>query len=311
MALPAHAERYLDHLRVERGLSTHTLAAYERDLCLYGRYLGSVGIDDPRASLAHDLAEFVRWLRRQQTPRGTPYAPATVARTLVAVRGLHRFLVREGLAHDDPSKELAAPQQHRSLPKALTTDQVERLLAAPAGDTATALRDRAMLELLYAAGLRISELIGLDVDDVDLEARSVRCRGKGAKDRVVHMGRPAVAAVDGWVVRGRPALAPKGPALFCNTRGGRLTRQGGWKILKRHADHAGLAGTVSPHTLRHSFATHLLEGGADLRVVQELLGHASVNTTQVYTKVTQQRLRTVYERAHPRATVDTAIEHRT
>jgi integrase/recombinase XerD len=304
-ALPVHADRYLDHLAVERGLSAHSLAAYRRDLALYGRYLDASGIDGPVAALQQDLARFVAWLGEQRTPRGTPYAPSTVARTLVAVRGLHRFLVAEGLAATDPSTEVTGPRPGRALPKALSLAQVEQLLAAPVGDTPAALRDRALLELLYAAGLRITELITLDLDDVDLVGRTVRCLGKGSKERIVPVGRVAARALDAWLVRGRPALRPQTPALLTNSRGRRLTRQGGWKILKKHAEAVGLSGAVSPHTLRHSFATHLLEGGADVRVVQELLGHASVSTTQVYTLVSTARLRSVYEAAHPRATSDT------
>lgn len=304
MPLPQHADRYLDYLAVERGLSPHSLAAYRQDLERYGTYLRAAEIAAPAAADEDDLAGFVAYLRRARAGDGRPYATSTIARTLVAVRGLHRFLVREGFADRDPAREVAGPRPGRRLPKALTTEQVERLLAVPSGETPAALRDRAILELLYAAGLRITELIELDVDDVDVTERTVRCLGKGAKERIVPVGRLALRAVEGWLVRGRPALRPASPALFCNRRGGRLTRQGGWKIIKRHAEAIGLGESVSPHTLRHSFATHLLEGGADVRVVQELLGHASVNTTQVYTLVTDARLRAVYERAHPRA-VDT------
>lgn len=304
MALPRHADRYLDHLSVERGLSVHSLAAYRRDLGLYASYLDAAGIDGPEAATPEDLAEFVAWVREQRTAAGEVYAPSTVARTLVAVRGLHRFLVAEGLAGDDPSREISGPRPRRALPKALTQDEVIRLLAAPMGENPVALRDRAMLEVLYAAGLRITELVSLDVDDLDLRDRTVRCLGKGRRERIVPIGRPARAAVDAWLVRGRPAMAVSGPALFCNHRGGRLTRQGGWKIIKKHADTVGLAQKVSPHTLRHSFATHFLDGGGDVRVVQELLGHASVNTTQVYTLVSRGRLRAVYEKAHPRAAAD-------
>jgi integrase/recombinase XerD len=299
--LPRHADRYLDFLAAERGLSPHSLAAYRRDLALYGAYLAEMGIPEPQAALQSDLAGFVSWLAGRRTPRGTPYASSTVARTLVAVRGLHRFLVREGLADQDPSTEVMGPRPGRSLPKALASEQVERLLAAPVGDEPAALRDRALLELLYAAGLRITELTSLDVDDVDLDARTVRCFGKGGKERIVPVGRVAARALADWLVRGRPAMTPATPALLCNSRGRRLTRQGGWKILKKHAEAVGLSTAVSPHTLRHSFATHLLEGGADVRVVQELLGHASVSTTQIYTLVSDTRLRSVYEAAHPRA----------
>lgn len=306
-ALPQHADRYLDFLAVERGLSPHSLAAYRRDLRLYARFLENAGIAGPLQSEPDDLAAFVAWIRDQRTPQGKPYAPSTVARTLVAVRGLHKFLVREGLSDHDPSTEVTGPRPRRPLPKALTMPQTEALLAAPVGDDPVALRDRALLEILYAAGLRISELVDLDVDDIDLSARTVRCVGKGDKERIVPMGRVAQRAVEAWLVRGRPALRPKAPAMLVNRRGGRLTRQGGWKILKKHAEAAGLGDSVSPHTLRHSFATHLLDNGADVRVVQELLGHASVNTTQVYTLVSRARLRAVYEQAHPRAVLTEGV----
>ncbi|HUH08421.1 MAG TPA: site-specific tyrosine recombinase XerD [Egibacteraceae bacterium] len=301
MALPRHGERFLDFLSAERGASAHTLAAYRRDLSLYAHYLDGVGIVDPIHAAREDLAAFVEWIRDARTSRGQPYATSTIMRTLVAVRGLHRFLVAEGLAEVDPSTEMTGPRPRRALPKALSVEQVERLLAAPVGEDPAALRDRGMLELLYGAGLRVSELVDLDVDDVDVESRTVRCVGKGDKERMVPLGGAARAAIEAWVVRGRASLGPKSPALFCNQRGGRLTRQGGWKIVKRHADAVGLSRQVSPHTLRHSFATHLLDNGADVRVVQELLGHASVNTTQIYTMVSRTRLRAVYDHAHPRA----------
>ncbi len=302
VVLPRQSRRYLDYLSVERGLSPHSLAAYRRDLELYGRYLDAVGISEPSRATPEDLTAFVPWVREQRTSKGRPYALSTVARTLVAVRGLHRFLVREDLCREDPASQLCGPRPHRPLPKALALDQVERLLGAPTGEDAVCLRDRALLELLYGSGLRISELVNLDVDDVDLRRRTVRCLGKGSKERVVPVGRPAARAVSAWVVRARPGLSPTTAALFVNRRGRRLTRQGGWKIIKKHAHAVGLADAVSPHTLRHSFATHLLDNGADVRVVQELLGHAHINTTQVYTLVSRTRLRAVYERAHPRAT---------
>ncbi len=302
-ALPRHADRFLDHLRVERGLSSNSLAAYRRDLGLYGAYLAAAGHDDPTALTREDLAAFVAWLRAD-TPDRAAYAESSVARTLVAVRGLHRFLVAEGLAASDPTRELAGPRGDRPLPSALRVAEVEALLAAPAGSDPPALRDRAMLELLYATGLRISELVGLDLDDVDLHERAVLARGKGGRERVVPLGRAGAQAVEAWQVRGRPAMGPpRGPALLVNQRGGRLTRQGAWKRLKLHAEAVGLAQRVSPHTLRHSFATHLLEGGADVRLVQELLGHASIRTTQIYTLVSDTRLRAVYDLAHPRSGV--------
>ncbi|MGI8575934.1 MAG: site-specific tyrosine recombinase XerD [Egibacteraceae bacterium] len=311
MGAVRHAELFLDYLTAERGLSAHTLAAYRRDLVLYGAYLSRHDGDDGAASQrpdpteleGDDVAGFVAWLRAQRTASGRAYAASSIARTLVAVRGLHRFLLREGLATHDPARDVGGPRPAKNLPKALPAEQVERLLAEPTTAEPSGLRDRAMLELLYGAGLRISELTALDVDDLDLRARTVRCRGKGNRERIVPVGRAATAASEAWLVRGRPSMGAGTPALFCNQRGQRLTRQGGWKILKRHAEAAGLADSVSPHTLRHSFATHMLDNGADVRVVQELLGHASVNTTQIYTLVSRARLRAVYERAHPRARV--------
>lgn len=300
--LPRHAARFLDWLIVERGLSDHSLAAYRRDLRLYRRFLDAQGAPEPTAVDAATLRGFVPWLRATPSAQGRAYAPRSIARAVAAVRGFHRFLVAEGLAADDPADDLSAPRVPRTLPRALTLRQVERLLAQPSGDGPAALRDRALLELLYSAGLRISELVALDVDDVDLTLRTVRCVGKGRKERIVPIGRPAARAVDALVAHGRPGLQASGPWLLCNQRGGRLTRQGAWKIVKAYAEGAGLGAVVSPHTLRHSFATHLLDGGADVRVVQELLGHASVNTTQIYTQVSTTRLRSVYERAHPRAT---------
>jgi integrase/recombinase XerD len=295
------ADRYLDYLSAERGLSPHSLEAYRRDLDLYGDYLEEHDISSALGVSDDDVSAFVAWLRERRTSTGRPYAASTISRILVTVRGFHRFLRDEGLAGADPARDVSGPRPPRTLPKALTTAQVERLLAAPTGDEPLALRDRAMLELLYASGLRITELISLDVDDLDLAEETVRCVGKGDKERVVPVGRTALRAVDAWLVRGRPALQPSTPAAFVNGRGGRLSRQGGWQIIKRHARDADLADSVSPHTLRHSFATHLLDGGADVRIVQELLGHASVNTTQIYTLVSRTRLRDVYDRAHPRA----------
>jgi integrase/recombinase XerD len=302
-AAAAALRRYLDYLAVERGLADNTLAAYRRDLERYAGWLAAAGIDDPAAAGEDHLVAFLGALRAGATPLGTRYRASSVARSLAAVRGLHRFLVRERLAGDDPCRDLGSPKVPATLPKALSVEQVERLLDAVAGDDPLALRDRALLETLYAAGLRVSEATALDVDDLDLEDGTVRAFGKGAKERLVPVGRSARRALEAYLVRGRPSLArPRsGPALFLNAQGTRLTRQGCWKILRRHARHAGLEAVVSPHVLRHSFATHLLAGGADVRSVQELLGHASLATTQVYTKVTPERLREVYLLAHPRA----------
>ncbi len=296
-----HVRSYLDHLRVERGLADNTVVAYDRDLQAYGDYLDARGIDDPTQVHIQDIEEFVAWCRERTTPDGEPYAESSIARTVSAVRGFHRFLAREGHVAEDVAADVDAPSPERPLPKALSAAQVQRLLAAPTGDDPAGLRDRAMLEMLYAAGLRISELVGLDIDDVDRIDRSVTVTGKGDKQRVVPFGGAAAEALDAWLVRGRAAVGPEGHAVFVNLRGGRLTRQGAWKIVKDHADAVGLRSSVSPHTLRHSFATHLLDGGADVRVVQELLGHAQVTTTQIYTLVSRTRLRKVYDDAHPRA----------
>jgi integrase/recombinase XerD len=251
-----------------------------------------------------DVAEFLMRLH-EGDPDHSPLGPASVARTVVSVRGFHRFALMEGLATADPAVKVKPPAQPLRLPKALPVSDVAALLAAAAaGGTTLALRDAALLELLYGTGARISEAVGLDVDDLDLATSAVRLTGKGSKERIVPIGSYARAACGAYLTRARPALAAVGrssPAVFLNARGGRLSRQSAWTVLTRAAERAGLAATVSPHTLRHSFATHLLDGGADVRVVQELLGHASVTTTQVYTLVTVDRLREVYATSHPRA----------
>ena len=293
--------RYIDHLRAERGLAVNTIEAYRRDLSLYRSYLEDVAIDDPLEVSGEDLEAFVGWLRQRSSATGGAYAPSSVSRIVVAVRGFHRFLAREGLADEDVGTQLGAPSNARPLPKALSIEEVGRLLQAPVGDGPLPLRDRAMLELLYGAGLRISELTSADVDDLDRVDRLIRVRGKGDKERVVPYGELADVALDRWLVSGRPQLAGGSPALFLNARGGRLSRQGVWKLLRSHAERVELRDDVSPHTLRHSFATHLLDGGAAVRAVQELLGHASVTTTQIYTLVSRQALQEVYQRAHPRA----------
>lgn len=291
---------YLDHLRAERGLASNTVQAYRRDLRRYIGFLDEQGIGPPSEATPEDLERYVAWLRSSRTAEGAAYTAASVARFVVAVRGLHRFLAIEGVTATDTAFDLDAPSTGRSLPKALSIDSIERLLAAPLGDDPLARRDRAMLELLYGAGLRISELTGLDVDDIDRIDRLVRVVGKGDRERVVPFGELAAEALDDWIDRARSGLTPRGPAAFLNVRGARLSRQGAWKVLRGHAEAIDLDG-VSPHTLRHSFATHLLDGGADVRAVQELLGHASVTTTQVYTLVSRSALRAAYLQAHPRA----------
>ncbi len=263
-----------------------------------------MGVHDAAAVGESDVTAFLVSLR-EGTPERRPLSASSAARTLVAVRGFHKFLALEGETLTDPAGAVAPPKAPKRLPKAISVTDVERLLsAASLGDTPVALRDRAIVEVLYGAGARISEAVGLDVDDIDLEQASVRLLGKGSKERIVPLGSYARDAVTAYTVRARPTMALKGlgtPALFLNQRGGRLSRQSAWTAIRTAAERAGLGTTVSPHTLRHSFATHLLDGGADVRVVQELLGHASVTTTQIYTMVTVQRLREVYAEAHPRA----------
>ncbi|EHK86642.1 site-specific tyrosine recombinase XerD [Saccharomonospora azurea] len=294
---------YLDHLRVERGTSRNTVDSYARDLRRYVRHLSEAGVAELRQVNHEHIVAFGVALRHGDGDR-PPLAPSSAARALSAVRGLHRFAHAEGWTGDDPARDVRPPSLARRLPRALPLDDVVRLLGTPTGEDARALRDRALLELLYSTGARISEAIGLDVDDVDRRERTVVLSGKGGRQRLVPVGCPALEALDAYLVRARPALAVKGRgtgALFLNARGGRLSRQGAWRVLKSAAERAGLTTAVSPHTLRHSFATHLLEGGADVRVVQELLGHASVTTTQVYTLVTVNTLREVYATTHPRA----------
>ncbi|HWC22567.1 MAG TPA: site-specific tyrosine recombinase XerD [Flexivirga sp.] len=295
---------WLDHLRVERGASPHTLRAYERDLRRYAEHLAGRGIDDAGSVGESDIADFLATLR-EGTPDHPPLAASSAARTLVAVRGFHKFLTLEGDTADDVAAAVPPPKPPRRLPKAIPLDQVERLLdAASVGDTPASLRDRALLELLYGIGARVTEAVSLDVDDIEFESATVRVLGKGSKERVLPLGRYAAEALTSYLTRARPALAAKGkgtPALFLNQRGGRLSRQSAWNIIQAAARRADLPGHLSPHTLRHSFATHLLDGGADVRVVQELLGHASVTTTQIYTMVTVQQLREVFASSHPRA----------
>ena len=317
-ALRRAVRGYLDHLTVERALAGNTLNAYRRDLDRYLAWLACASITDLAGVTPRTVAAYLGTLREGDETH-PPLAAASAARAISAVRGLHRFAVREGLAADDPSADVAPPAPAKRLPKALAVDDVLRLLSAAdataGADDLLALRDRALLEFLYGTGARISEAVGVDRDDLDLAGHAsvgsasagagVVLRGKGGRTRVVPVGSYAVAALDAYLVRARPTLAAAGrgtAAVFLNARGGRLSRQSAWTILRHVADAAGLdPDHMSPHTLRHSYATHLLDGGADVRVVQELLGHASVTTTQVYTLVTVERLREVYALAHPRA----------
>jgi integrase/recombinase XerD len=299
---------YLDHLTVERGLAANTIASYRRDLRRYAEFLAAGGVDGLGEVGESDVAAFLVALRQGDDDH-PPLSATSAARAVVAVRGLHRFALLDGLVPDDVAAEVRPPAPARRLPKAIPVESVEALItAAGSVEGPRGLRDRALLELLYGTGARISEAVGLAVDDLDLTSAAVRLAGKGGKERVVPVGSYAVRAVEDYLVRARPALAAASPrggraggALFLNARGGPLSRQSAWSILRTAAERAGIDAELSPHTLRHSFATHLLDGGADVRVVQELLGHASVTTTQVYTLVTVERLREVYATSHPRA----------
>jgi integrase/recombinase XerD len=309
VVLDTQLQGYLDHLTIERGVAKNTLSSYRRDLRRYSKHLSDRGIHDLAKVGEDDVSEFLVALRRGDPDSGAAALSAvSAARALIAVRGLHRFAAAEGLAELDVARAVRPPTPGRRLPKSLTIDEVLALLEGAGGDSPSdgplTLRNRALLELLYSTGSRISEAVGLDVDDIDTQARSVLLRGKGGKQRLVPVGRPAVQALDAYLVRARPDLARRGrgtAAIFLNARGGRLSRQSAWQVLQDAAERAGITSGVSPHMLRHSFATHLLEGGADVRVVQELLGHASVTTTQIYTLVTVHALREVWAGAHPRA----------
>ncbi|WP_433674326.1 site-specific tyrosine recombinase XerD [Microbacterium gorillae] len=299
MRIERAVDQYLRHVTIERGLAEHTVAAYRRDLTAYAQWLTDAGVDDTASITPVIVAEFAA----QRASLDPPPAATSLARMQSSVRGLHRFLVREGIDTDDPTGRLRPPKPPRRLPKALTIAQVESLLNAPPSDDPIGLRDRALLELMYATGARVSEAIGLDVDDL-AHGDVIRLRGKGSKERIVPVGSYARAAVDAYLTRVRPALAARGtatPKLFLGARGAPLSRQSAWLVIQSAAERAQLSAHVSPHTLRHSFATHLLQGGADVRVVQELLGHASVTTTQIYTHVSVDALRDVYTLAHPRA----------
>jgi integrase/recombinase XerD len=296
---------YLSHLSVERGLADNTIRSYRRDLRRYLDFLAGSMIVDPAAVTENDISAFLGSLRTgdlEHTALGT----ASAARTIVSVRGLHRFLLREQLVTTDVTAAVKPPRPAARLPKALPLADIEAILdAAGAPGTTLASRDRALLELLYGTGARISEAVGLDLDDLDLEDSTVLLRGKGGKQRIVPIGSYARASLADYLTASRGTLVSarvNSPAVFLNARGGRLSRQSAWTVLTKTAQRAGVTADVSPHTLRHSFATHLLDGGADVRVVQELLGHASVTTTQIYTLVTVEKLREIYATAHPRAT---------
>jgi integrase/recombinase XerD len=294
---------FLAYLEFERGLSRNTLDAYRTDLLQFGRFLEEREVSALEAQPG-DVADFLEALARGDRDGRAPASPATIHRKSACLRSFYRHLRRDGLLDTDPTATLSTPRRSRKLPQVLTRGEIEKLLSQPRGTEPAALRDRALLELMYACGLRASEAIGLELMDVDIEEGVLRARGKGSKERVVPIGQAALKALRMYLERGRPALVKGAPEahLFVNFRGGQLTRQGLYKIVRRHAVTAGLADRMSPHTLRHTFATHLLAGGCDLRSVQEMLGHADVATTQLYTHLSSERLKDVYFRAHPRAT---------
>ena len=298
-----------DWLSIERGLAPNSLAAYRRDLRRYETYLRAQGLTAPAHVGEEIVQSYVRHLEALTDDDGVRMlAPSSVARALVAVRSFHRFCAREGLVDVDPSEEVGAPRVPQGIPKALDESEIDALLGAVTGDDPLAQRDRALLELLYGTGIRISEAVNLDLDDLDLDDDMVRVLGKGSKERVVPLGRSARNALETYLRDGRLALragrsrrANDADAVVLNARGGRISRQACWQIVRRAGERVALGDHLSPHVLRHSCATHMLDHGADLRVVQELLGHASISTTQVYTKVSPERLRAVYDAAHPRA----------
>jgi integrase/recombinase XerD len=299
LTLERSLERYLRHVSIERGLSTNTVAAYRRDLIAYLASLSARGIVLPAAVSQSDVSAFARELRTREVP----LAASSAARMLSSVRGFHRYLLDEGQVETDEAATTAPPKLANRLPKAITIEEMASVLDAARGDSPQQLRDSALLELLYATGARVSEAVDLNVDDV-IEGDVVRLFGKGGKQRIVPLGSYARAAIDAYLVRARPGLSLKGtptPALFLGVRGQRVSRQNAWLIIRAAAKRANLGIEISPHTFRHSFATHLLSGGADVRVVQELLGHSSVATTQIYTLVTADTLRDMYTTAHPRA----------
>jgi integrase/recombinase XerD len=295
---------FLAYLEFERGLSRNTLDAYRTDLLQFGRFLEAREVSALVASPA-DVSDFLQLLATGDGEK-PPASPATIHRKGACLRSFYRHLRRDGLLDTDPTATLSTPRRSRKLPQVLTRGEIERLLSQPRGTEPAALRDRALLEVMYACGLRASEAIGLELMDVDVQEGLLRARGKGSKERIVPVGQAALKALRIYLERGRPALVKGAPEahLFVNFRGGQLTRQGLYKIVRRHALTAGLADRMSPHTLRHTFATHLLAGGCDLRSVQEMLGHADVSTTQLYTHLSSERLKDVYFRAHPRARTD-------
>lgn len=295
-------QAFLEYLEVERMFSGNTIAAYRNDLGQFLSFLQALGPAERPRGWGNVTRDHV--IKYMLDMREREYAASTIARKVAAVKSFFGYMVEQGYLRRDPTAELDSPKVEKHLPNTMSREEVERLLTMPPSSTPTGLRDKALLELLYATGLRVSELVALDVEDVDIRAGTVRCMGKGSKERVLPIYDQALEVLNQYVSKGRPDFLRPGdnePALFLNRRGERLTRQGLWLIIKRYVEEAGISATVTPHTLRHSFATHMLRGGAGLREVQQMLGHASISTTQVYTQVTRDHLREAYDEAHPRA----------
>ncbi|MGI6620098.1 MAG: site-specific tyrosine recombinase XerD [Bacillota bacterium] len=290
-------QEFIEYLGHEKGLATNTLESYGRDLRQYCGFLSEDASQTPETASQATIVAYLMMLRKQGK------ATATIARRLAALKAFYQFMLKENYVTKDPTDELSSPKLERKLPKVLTVDEVDKLLNQPDTATPAGIRDKAMLEVLYATGIRVSELVSLNLGDIDFNEGFVRCIGKGSKERVVPMGELAINSLKAYLSKGRPKLAanPEENALFLNHHGRRLTRQGFWKIVKKYAAQLGIRKEITPHTLRHSFATHLLENGADIRAVQEMLGHADISTTQIYTHVTKDRLKDVYARSHPRA----------
>ncbi len=290
-------DEFIYFLSVERGLADNTLASYRRDLLNFIDFLKSKGIESIQEVTRSDLSDFLFMLKTKGR------APSTISRNLASIRTFCQFMIKEGLLKIDPSSELESPKQEKKLPDVLTFNEVEKLLDQPDGSCHRGIRDKAMLEMLYATGIRVSELIALDRTHTDIKNGYIICTGKGNKERIIPLGSYAINVLKMYLENARPKIikSESEKALFVNHHGRRLTRQGFWKIIKKYAVKAGITKPITPHTLRHSFATHLLENGADLRSVQEMLGHADISTTQVYTQVTKKKLKNVYTKAHPRA----------
>mgnify|MGYP000256500010 FL=1 len=293
-------QSFIQYLSVERGLSLNTLESYERDLTKYLEYMKEQGNTSLEASTKLQITSYISWLKKQGK------APATVTRSMVSIRAFYQFLVRERLLDKDPSMNMETPKLEKRLPKVMSMNEVELLLEAPDTSTPNGMRDKAMLEVLYATGIRVSELTSLNIADIHLGLGYVRCIGKGSKERIIPLGRIAAQSLDQFIQTSRQKLMKPGKqedALFLGHLGTRMTRQGFWKIIKKYGASVTSYKEITPHTLRHSFATHLLENGADLRAVQEMLGHADISTTQIYTHVTKKRMKEVYNRTHPRAKI--------